>query len=74
MLDFGGVFEEVHVTKHHDTGEKESCRVGLTVNDPCKKPSVEIRDIKRETSPRARLGSRGGRGAYPCPAISGADP
>jgi len=32
VLDFGGVFEEVHVTKHHDTGEKKSCGVGLTIN------------------------------------------
>lgn len=32
MLDFGGVFEEVHVTKHHDTGEEKCCGVGLTMN------------------------------------------
>jgi len=32
VLDFGGVFEEVHVTKHHDTGEEKCCGVGLTMN------------------------------------------
>jgi len=32
VLNFGGVFEEIHVTEHHDTGEEKCCGVGLTVN------------------------------------------
>lgn len=40
LLDLGSVIEEVHVTKHHDTGEKESGRVGLSLSSDIRSGTV----------------------------------